>query len=38
VGPNQFIFDALIELLTIYFEGAKFMELWGFLKIYILLI
>jgi hypothetical protein len=26
----QFIFNSLIELLTIYFEGPKFMELWGY--------
>jgi hypothetical protein len=27
MGPIYFIFDALIELLTNYFEGPKFMEL-----------
>jgi hypothetical protein len=30
LSPNQFIFDTLIKLLTIYFEGPKFMELQGF--------
>jgi hypothetical protein len=27
VGPIQSIFNALIKLLTIYFEGKEFMEL-----------